>query len=588
MTTRAPARPIKTPRGCAIAAKIALALAVCAACGPCEASGAVTTTYHLDGDVPPTSYDFFSVPFDVPAGTAEVRVQHMHTQDADNILDWGLNDARGNPEGFRGWGGGNLEPAIVGANATSRSYLLGPMTAGTWNVIVGKPRIVAPPGRYNITVELLDAPSLPPQPQRRPYKPAEALHVPAGGGGAWYAGDFHMHSRESGDAFTSATLDEMASFGHGRGLDFIHISDHNTVSAGDFIGDAQPRHPDTLILPGVEFTTYYGHAGAIGTTKYVDHKIGWPGVTVRAAADAVHAQGGLFSINHFDMYEGSAFDVRNRCVGCAWEMDGDLPSTQVDAIEIAVQGWSGLGWVFSPQAIEHWDHLCAMGHTQIAPIGGSDDHHGGANETQVGPWRAGSPIGNPTTMVLAANLSHAAVIDGVRNGHTVVRMYGPTDPMVVLTARDAVAAGRGATAAVAQAGDYLCPAPRARAALRGPTAASVTLDVSVTFPTGARDAGEGNSNFTLVLVRNNADTYSVPVPGVAPLSYNVTVPAPTAGTDRWRAEVRSGSWLGEAVQVRRVITNHLYVPAATSAPAACSGASGSAVSAHAVHAADRM
>ncbi len=35
-------------------------------------------------------------------------MEHNHSSTL-NILDWGLDD----PRGFRGWGGGNLEPAVV-------------------------------------------------------------------------------------------------------------------------------------------------------------------------------------------------------------------------------------------------------------------------------------------------------------------------------------------------------------------------------------------------------------------------------------------------------------------------------------------
>lgn len=75
-------------------------LCVCAA----PARGAVVKTLHLEGDVPPTGFDFFTVPFQVPTGIQEVRVHHQHIGDSSNILDWGLQDARGNA-GFRGWGG---------------------------------------------------------------------------------------------------------------------------------------------------------------------------------------------------------------------------------------------------------------------------------------------------------------------------------------------------------------------------------------------------------------------------------------------------------------------------------------------------
>ena len=116
----------------------------------------------------------------------------------------------------------------------------------------------------------------------------------------------------------------------------MHISDHNTVSAASFMVDAQRRHPDTLILPGMEWTSYAGHAGAIGTSEYVDHKVGVGGVTVSGAAAAIHAQGGLFSINHEDSFQPGGVEG-NKCVGCAWQYRG-LNMSLVDTMEVGVQG----------------------------------------------------------------------------------------------------------------------------------------------------------------------------------------------------------------------------------------------------------
>lgn len=362
------------------------------------AACAAAAVLRLTGAVPYTAYDFFSVPFFVPAGTAEIQVAH-HCADAaasTNILDFGLADCDATAAGgapTAGWGGGDSEDAVVGALATSRSYLLPAggalQTACTWSVAVGKARVAVPPAHYNITITLRDAPTLAPQPQRRAYAPCPPLAVPAAPL-AWYAGDFHVHSRESGDAFASATLDEIADFSRSVGLDFVHISDHNTVSAATFMADAQARHPDVLLLPGVEFTTYSGHAGALFTSAYVDHRIGNPNVSIQGAADAIHAQGGLVSINHLNNYEQDANgDLRNSCVGCSWSFGGSLSARDIDAIEVAIQSWSGTGWIFSPFVLEYWDKLHALGHTHVAPIGGSDDHHGGANESVVGPWREG-------------------------------------------------------------------------------------------------------------------------------------------------------------------------------------------------------
>lgn len=54
----------------------------------------------------------------MPEGTAEIEVRHDDLSST-NLLDWGLES----PEGIRGYGGGNTEPALVGVEASSRFYL---------------------------------------------------------------------------------------------------------------------------------------------------------------------------------------------------------------------------------------------------------------------------------------------------------------------------------------------------------------------------------------------------------------------------------------------------------------------------------
>jgi hypothetical protein len=124
----------------------------------------------LDGEVTVGSPDHVLIPFEVPAGTAEIEVIHDGLA-PENTLDWGLND----PNGFRGWGGGNPEPAVVGELAASRSYLAGPLPPGTWHVVIGKAQINVSPAPYSLSVVLRDAPTLAPQPERAPYVPSPPL-----------------------------------------------------------------------------------------------------------------------------------------------------------------------------------------------------------------------------------------------------------------------------------------------------------------------------------------------------------------------------------------------------------------------------
>ena len=182
-----------------------------------------------DGEVPANGLDHFFLDFEVPAGTKEIEIRHDDKSSA-NILDWGLNDQ----DGYRGWGGGTTEPTIVGETAASRAYVPGPIKPGVWRVVVGKAKVVASPALYHVEIELRTAPTLAPDP-RKPYQVAGPRLMAL----RYYAGDFHVHSRESTDAKPS--LEENVALAKQRGLDFIEISDHHTITQLDFFEDVQAK-----------------------------------------------------------------------------------------------------------------------------------------------------------------------------------------------------------------------------------------------------------------------------------------------------------------------------------------------------------
>lgn len=463
----------------------------------------------IEGEVPTDPLEHFFVPFDVPEGTVEIEVRHDDLSDQ-NILDWGLVDGSG---AFRGWGGGNTEAAIVGVNAASRSYLTGPIEAGTWNVVVGKAKIVSQPATYRVEIETRQAPTLAAQTERAPYVPSAALESTT----RWYAGDFHVHSLESGDA--RPPIDEIADFARSRGLNFVHLSDHNTVSQQDFMVDAQKRHPDLLLVPGMEWTTYDGHASTIGLTTWVDHKIGQPGVTAQGAIDAIRANGALFSINH------PALDLAGFCIGCAWAHDID-PKT-VDGVEIATGGWEQSGKAFTPRAIAFWDALCDAG-SHAAPLGGSDDHKAGV---ELGTFD--SPIGSPTTMVYANGLSVAALLEGIRNNRTVVKLQDASDPMIDIGLDPA------------RTGDTV-------------SAQRVKLTATVT--------GASVGSDQIRLVKNGTPGEGVDITQ-DPFVFEVLVEAPTTGEDRYRLEIFAGQRL-------RTITGHFWLRDGDALPSGAADAGG--------------
>jgi hypothetical protein len=296
------------------------------------------------------------------------------------------------------------------------------VVSGTYSVVVGKAKLAHTPAPFHLDIHLRDTATLAPQPERSPYVPTAPLEV----GPRWYAGDFHVHSRESGDA--RPDLDTIAALARSRGLDFVELSDHNVTTQLDFINAAQARHPDLLFLPGFEFTTYHGHANAIGGTVWIDSVLGIPGRGMQDDLDAVHAQGALFSINH------PTLDLPGLCLGCAWDLY--VRPIDVDAVEIANGGWSEVGSAFDERSITFWTDLCRGGHP-IAALGGSDDHRAGAETDALG-----SPIGDPTTLVFADALDAASILEGIRQGRTVVKLQGPGDPMVELDADAPISASQ--------------------------------------------------------------------------------------------------------------------------------------------------
>lgn len=472
------------------------------------AARAQETVLDLSSSVDDAGPDHVRVPFEVPDGIVEIEIQHQALGEGD-VLDWGLED----PDGFRGWGGGNEEPAIVGEDAASRSYLAGPLPAGTWNLIIGKALVASAPAAYTATAILREEATLEPQPERQPYAPAPALEE----GARWYAGDLHVHSRESGDA--RPAIDEIAQFARERGLDFVELSDHNTTSQLDFLVDAQGRHPDVLLLPGVEYTTYDGHANGIGATAFVDHKIGLDGLTIDDAIAAFAAQGALFSLNHPTLALG------NRCLGCEWTHDVD--AADVDAVEIATGGAYPF---FMDSAIALWDELCATG-AHVAAIGGSDDHRAGQDLDSFQ-----DPMGEPTTMVLAERLDAASIVEGIRRGRTVVRIT-QDDPMVELTSDppldgDAVSARR------------------------------AILSATITGP--VRDG------LVARFVKNGTPLDEVDL-GAEPEPLTLEVEPPAAGEDRYRVEILEG------VQ-RRVVTSHVWIATGAAEPGGTTSATGSTAS----------
>lgn len=372
---------------------VALSLLTWSALAAARAPIKKTLTGHIDPDQVMT---FVYVPFDVPPGVTSIYVLQSYSEKgAGNSLDLGIFDERGyammdarnGTNGSRGWFGGFRNNFTITPSWATPGYNAGPISPGTWNVVLGPysstsrgidwqldielgfDEVTASYSPYHASVDLDPLPS---------GEPEESL---------WLRGDFHMHSVYSDGRYTP---DEQIRNAVARNLSFIFFTEHNTDSNNQVVGAYQAAvAPDLLIGRGIEVTTRHGHWQALGLNQ--DQRIEWryhpgddPGYA--AATHQVHRSGGLVSINH-------PFQT---CSRCDWGFD-DWDHN--DALEV----WNGPWDPTDELAVQKWQQLLVVGKKTTA-IGGSDAH---------------SPPdinGLPTTVVKSRGRSQAAIIEGVRAG----------------------------------------------------------------------------------------------------------------------------------------------------------------------------
>jgi hypothetical protein len=387
-------------------------LLVLAACTAAPDAPAASSQVTLTGEITRADHQTYrEIPFEVPPGTERIAVDFSYTgKDQRTVIDIGMRD----PQGQRGWSGGNKSRFEITEFASTPSYANGPITPGTWHLVLGVPNIrEGQTASYTATITL--GPSDGARKAVQLSDPAIVLD-PAPG---WRRGDFHTHTGHSdgscdvGDARVPCPAVFTFEAAKAAGLDFVALTEHNTITQLADIRELQDAFPNTLLMPGTEITTFFGHANAVGNTSFLDFQLGSQRLpTLSKLFDQVDAVGGFLSVNHPALPSGEA------CMGCGWTAK-DTDWSRVSAIEI-VNGstlrTSGAEGTFN--GIKFWESLLNQGH-RITAIGGSDNHD--AKDTNGARQ---SPVGKPTTVVFAEELSTRGVVAGVKSGRVFVDAAG--------------------------------------------------------------------------------------------------------------------------------------------------------------------
>jgi hypothetical protein len=385
------------------------------------------------------------VPFDVPAGTTRITVDFDYTtRDVRTTVDLGLLGPDGfrGQDGFRGWSGGNKRSFTVSVSDATPSYLPGPIHPGKWNLLLGIPNIRSDTkAEYTADVrferaDAVGAASV----QSEPVLRAEP---------GWYRGDLHMHTAHSDGSCLSRRQQRVpcplfltAKTAGERGLDFIAITDHNTVSHTDAMRELQPYFDDLLLIPGREVTTFQGHANLFGSVALLDFRVGSADVPDWNALLANIGQvGGVISINHPVRPSGE------QCMGCGWTPRGGIDYGRMQAVEVV----NGLDADTPFSGVKFWERLLNEGY-RLTALGGSDNHDAlrpavnvselrqprdsdtPSPETLSRLRRGSGAIGTPTTVIYADMLSQAGIVAGIRRGRVFIDVAGTRDRSLDLTA----------------------------------------------------------------------------------------------------------------------------------------------------------
>lgn len=365
-------------------------------------------TIHFEGDL--TTRDckrHISHTFTLPDGCGRLdihfRFAPLRGHGIVNLVTLTVFD----PHGFRGTGhrGGDVHHVRLTSAEATPGYLPGALPAGEWIVQLDT-HMIMPGEPVHYTLDVTPGVEASPQPAAAPRQP-----TPSPRGAGWYRGDLHTHTHHSdADHFTVADLLHLARV---YGLDFVFLTDHNTLSGLAEMEAAAT--PDLLTAGGIELTTFWGHALCLGARAWVDWRVRPDDDSMGQIAAATYASGQVFVIAH------PQSDGDPGCTGCAWRYGRMMPGN-ARLVEIWNGPWRGDS--NNAAALALWYDWLNQGYPLYATAG-TDVH--------------GDHIGEVTpafSVIYAEALTEAALLKALCAGH----LYLSAGPELLLQARDAAGA----------------------------------------------------------------------------------------------------------------------------------------------------
>ena len=200
----------------------------------------IESTLHISPLKPSDDrYAYFE--FQVPSGCTQMKVSYDYDR-TKNTVDLGLFDSTssseaGNLKGFRGWSGGRRSEVTVARAEATPGYLAGDIPTGAWRLIFGLYKICPDGADIKIRITTATATTDPATASfiASPVDATASIRfrsaaVPKGPSTTprqWFRGDLHCHTVHSDGDWT---VEELAKTANAMNLDFLVVTDHNTMS----------------------------------------------------------------------------------------------------------------------------------------------------------------------------------------------------------------------------------------------------------------------------------------------------------------------------------------------------------------------
>ncbi len=352
--------------------------------------------------------------FDVPVNCTQLTINlHFEPAQVDGIRNM-LTLTLFDPSGFRGAGhrGGNTHVVEIRRDSATPGYRPGPLPAGQWTVQIDTHMVLAGAEchyKLEVTAETDNTSSSSIIANASSVPPFDYVANPNAG---WYRGDLHSHTIHS-DA--SWDVPDLVAAARAKGLDFIALTDHNTVSS---LAEMASYSTDNfLTLGGQELTTFWGHAVCLGSHDWLDWRVTRDGDEMADIASQLYANEQVYIIAH-------PKDIGDPyCTGCRWVYPNMMPGT-ARLVEVWNGAWVGgheLNRDKNVDGLALWYEWLNQGHRLVATAG--SDVHGPAGY-------ANAPGFNT---IYADELSEKGILRALMAGHS----YLSSGPKMTFIAHNA-------------------------------------------------------------------------------------------------------------------------------------------------------